>query len=154
MKGLARFYHTRAIDSWMKYLFMKSKNMYSPLTLDLGNIDFWSTSLPPVSGPPVSQLWWLKGISASLFKCLLICQNFHLRLFLFDSVLKSWNSPGQFFLTCTQKWSQHWPMRIYMHSLQGWFLLGFSVDGLHLSHQQYSQVIVYVIQILQAVLLL
>lgn len=67
----ALFHHIHAIDSWMKYLFMKSKNMYSPLTLDSGNIDFWSTSLPPEPGPPVSQLWWLKGMSASLFKCLL-----------------------------------------------------------------------------------
>lgn len=67
----ALFHHIHAIDSWMKYLFMKSKNMYSPLTLDSGNIDFWSTSPPPEPGPPVSQLWWLKGISASLFKCLL-----------------------------------------------------------------------------------
>lgn len=70
-KGPPLFYHIHVIDSWMKYLFRKSKNMYSPLTPDLGSIDFWSTSLPPHSGPPVSQLWWLKGISASAFKCLL-----------------------------------------------------------------------------------
>lgn len=46
-------HHT--IDDWIQYLFHEIKK--ESLT-----IDFWRTSLPPVSGLPVTQLWSLRGI--------------------------------------------------------------------------------------------
>lgn len=86
--------------------------MYSPFTLDFGNIDFWSTSLPPMSGPPVSQLWWLKGIFASLFNCLL-GPNFSSQTVFIWFCWKHENSSGHFFVTCTQNWGPDWPMSIF-----------------------------------------
>lgn len=112
MKGLSLFYHTHAIDGWMKYLFMKSKNMYSPLTLDFGKIDFWSTSLPPISHPPLSQLRWFQRIFAWLFKCLL-GPNFSSQTLFIWFCWKHENSSGHFFVACTQNWSQGWPLRIF-----------------------------------------
>lgn len=109
----ALFHHIHAIDRWMKYLFMKSKNMYSPLTLDSGNIDFWSTSPPPEPGPPVSQLWWLKGISASLFKCLLGPNFSSQTLFIWFCAENMKIVEASSFLTCTRNWSQDWHMGIF-----------------------------------------
>lgn len=112
----ALFHHIHAIDSGMKYLFMKSKNMYSPLTLDSGNIDFWSTSPPPEPGPPVSQLWWLKGMSASLFKCL-PGPNFSTQTLFIRFGAEKMKIVNIIVLTFTQNWSQEWHVVWGIHGI-------------------------------------